>query len=60
MVGFWIFFTERALMSSEERKPKPTLPMQEAIGCEIFMVIYDFHIMYEEIQWRCPLEMAVL
>ena len=42
-------------MSSEERKPKPTLPMQEAIGCEMFMVIYDFHIMYEEIQWRCPL-----
>ena len=44
VVGFWTFFTERALMSSEERKPKSTLPMQEAIGCEIFMVIYFFHI----------------
>lgn len=31
-------------MSSEERKPKSTLPMPEAIGCEIFMVIYVFHI----------------
>ena len=33
-------------MSSEERKPNSTLPMQEAIGCEIFMMIYGFHIIY--------------
>ena len=33
-------------MSSEERKPKSTLPMQEAIGCEIFMMSYDIHITF--------------
>ena len=39
-------------MSSEERKPKPTLPMQEAIGCEIFMAIYLFHIIYSDTNIR--------
>ena len=50
VVGFWTFFTERALMSSEERKPKSTLPMQEAIGCEIFMLVYVFHVICLGIQ----------
>lgn len=35
-------------MSSEERKPKSTLPMQEAIGWEIFMLLYVIHIIYLE------------
>ena len=35
-------------MSSEERKPKSTLPIQEAIGCEIFMLLYVFHVIYVE------------
>lgn len=38
-------------MSSEERKPKSTLPMQEAIGCEIFMLVYVFHIICLDMQW---------
>lgn len=37
-------------MSSEERKAKSTLPMQEAIGCEIFMVVCVFHIICSDIQ----------
>lgn len=38
-------------MSSDERKPKSTLPMQEAIGCEIFMVSFVFHIIHVLRQW---------
>lgn len=37
-------------MSLEERKPKSTLPMQEAVGCEIFIVIYVFHSICLDIQ----------
>ena len=36
--GFCIFFTESALMSSDERNPKSTLPMKEEIGWEIFIL----------------------
>lgn len=36
-------------MSSEERMPKSTLPIQEAIGCEMFMLLYVFHIIYWKI-----------
>ena len=32
-----------ALISLEERRPKSTLPMKEATGCEIFMVVYEIH-----------------
>ena len=36
-MGLCIFFTEIALTSSAVRKPKSTLPIEEAMGCEMFM-----------------------
>ena len=41
---FCIFFTDKALMSSDERNPKSTLPIEEDIGCEIFILIYTCHL----------------
>lgn len=35
--GFWIFFTESALISAAVRKPKSTLPIADGIGCVIFI-----------------------
>ena len=46
VVGFVIRFTERALISSEERKPNSTPEMAEDMGCEIFIMASAVPLVY--------------
>ena len=38
-----MLLTERALISCADRNSKSTLPMWEAMGCEIFMMKLHIH-----------------
>ena len=49
VVGLVILFTERHLISSDERYPKSTLPMEEATGFEIFMINHIIHVIHANI-----------
>ena len=38
VVGHWILLTDKALISSDERKVKSTLEMESETGFDIFMM----------------------